>query len=67
MHGKGVCVYKNGSLFEVYFYQGKRHKGRYIAIDSYIFTGYWEKGRMDGLGCEVRLDGSTSQVVYKDG
>jgi hypothetical protein len=41
LHGKGVCVYAHGSVFEGYFYQGKRYFGRYIACDGFTFTGFW--------------------------
>jgi hypothetical protein len=41
MHGKGVCVSQNGNLFEGYFFEGKRHSGRLIAIDGYTFAGKW--------------------------
>ena len=68
MHGKGVCVYKSGSLFEGYFYLGKRYFGRFIAFDSYTFIGFWKNGRMDGRGAEGKLDGSPlSDAFFIDG
>ena len=67
MHGKGVCVSKNGNLFEGYFFQGKRHYGRFIAIDGYTFAGSWKNFRMDGRGIEVGIDGNSSAAIYRDG
>ena len=68
LHGKGVCVYRNGSFFEGWFYQGKRYFGRYISCDGYTFTGFWKDGRMNGRGIEGKLDGSPlSDATYRDG
>jgi hypothetical protein len=67
MHGKGVCVYNNGNLFEGYFFEGKRHSGRFIARDSYTFAGKWKDGRMDGPGIEVSIEGFSSDAFYRDG
>jgi hypothetical protein len=42
----GVGISPCGSLFEGYYWLGKRLYGRFIAKDGYVYEGFWVDGKM---------------------
>ena len=49
--GRGLQIYKDGSLYEGYWRDGKAcGKGRLIHADGDVYVGSWKNDKADGLG-----------------
>lgn len=52
-HGRGVCLYNNGTLYEGEWKRNREHgKGTLMTADRrwIVYSGEWERGRMHGQG-----------------
>ena len=52
-HGRGVCLYNNGTLYEGEWKRNREHgRGTLMTSDRrrIVYTGEWERGRMHGQG-----------------
>ncbi|KAI2509442.1 translation initiation factor IF-2 [Fragilaria crotonensis] len=52
-HGRGVCLYNNGTLYEGEWKRNREHGvGTLMTADRrrIVYTGEWERGRMHGQG-----------------
>jgi hypothetical protein len=68
-HGRGVCLYNNGTLYEGEWKRNREHGvGTLRTADRrrIIYTGDWERGRMHGQGIyyfRPSESGTTSVVI----
>ena len=62
-HGRGVCLYNNGTLYEGEWKRNREHgKGTLMTADRrrIVYTGEWERGRMHGQGTYYFRPGESS-------
>ena len=51
MDGHGILKYRDGSIYEGLFSNGKKHgKGTFVDINGNIFEGNWRDGKRNGKG-----------------
>lgn len=64
MEGHGLMRYKDGSVYEGYFVNGKKHgKGTYVDPNGNTFDGNWRQGKRQGPG-KLRLKGATESIHW---
>ena len=68
-HGKGVCLFPDGTLYEGLWQQGREH-GRGVLMKpdrSVIFTGEWVEGLMHGHGSYNFANGDRYTGDWREG
>ena len=57
-HGKGICTYPDGSVYEGAFDNGyRRGEGIYTKTDGSVYEGAWDNGHRHGRGKYTTADG----------
>ena len=62
-HGQGSLTYKNGEVYEGYWFNGKRHgRGIMRYKNGEVYEGQWDFDRIDGKGKYTYKNGAFMMV-----
>eukprot|EP00055_Hartaetosiga_balthica_P009420 m.37491 g.37491 ORF g.37491 m.37491 type:complete len:708 (-) comp6738_c0_seq1:29-2152(-) len=67
-HGRGKCVYKNGSIYEGEFDSGLMHgEGRFVWVNGLVYLGTFIDNTISGRGKYLFPDGSVYEGEVENG